>query len=72
MALGHAPALFAFLEVFAVPAKISDADLRKMPDDKRLRIYAGGERRTVTAGYLRRLRKRRHDKEKSRPKRKGR
>ena len=48
--------------------KISDADLAKMPDSKRLKIYAGGETRTVTAGYLRRLRR----KDKPRAKRKGR
>ena len=63
------PILF-FSEVFSVAGKISDADLAKMPDNKRLKIYAGGETRTVTAGYLRRLR--RKDKDKPRAKRKGR
>lgn len=50
--------------------KISDADLSKMPDNKRLKIYAGGEVRTLTAGYLKRLRKK--DKGKDRSRRKGR
>jgi len=33
-------------------AKITISELKKMPKSKKLRVYAGGEVRTVTAGRL--------------------
>ena len=32
--------------------KITISELKKMPKSKKLRVYAGGEIRTVTAGWL--------------------
>lgn len=32
--------------------KLTISELQKMPKDKKLRVYAGGEVRTVTAGQL--------------------
>ncbi len=32
--------------------KITMSELKKMPKSKKLRVYAGGEIRTVTAGWL--------------------
>lgn len=37
-------------------AKIKDSELRKMPDNKKLTVYAGGEIRTITAGSLKKKR----------------
>jgi len=33
-------------------AKLTISELKKMPKRKKLTVYAGGERRTVTAGWL--------------------
>lgn len=33
-------------------AKLTITELKKMPSNKKLKIYAGGEVRTVTAGWL--------------------
>lgn len=33
-------------------AKLTIAELKKMPPRKKIKVYAGGEVRTVTAGWL--------------------
>ena len=33
-------------------AKLSISELKKMPKNRKLKVYAGGEVRTVTAGLL--------------------
>jgi len=44
------------------------SELKKMPKSKKLRVYAGGEIRTVTAGWL--LRQKQEAAKKKRKKRK--
>lgn len=36
-------------------AKLSKTDLSKYPDNKKMRVYAGGEVRTYTVAHLKRL-----------------
>lgn len=33
-------------------SKLTITELKKMPSNKKLRVYAGGEVKTVTAGWL--------------------
>jgi len=35
-------------------SKMKKSEVAKMPDDKKIRIYAGGEVRTITARQLKR------------------
>jgi hypothetical protein len=45
-----------YLGVDSVPGKITDAELRKIPNSKKITVYAGGEVRTMTAGWLKKQR----------------
>jgi hypothetical protein len=49
-----------------VTGKLTDAQWNAMPDSKKVRVYAGGEVRTVTAGSIKRERRAKRRKDKKR------